>query len=183
MKGVSIRAIERPRDYAALQALDFGFSTRRIFKVSGGGNTLRLAAIKAPAQVEKRYIVELEDDAWTDGWVAERGGQIVGFAAVGLHRWNRRLAIYHFYVDRRFRRRGIGRRLMEKAAAHGRAAGAATLWAETSHLNHPAIVAYRRLGFEICGFDLSLYRGTASPAEFSVFVSRPIGRGSGRRAR
>jgi predicted GNAT family acetyltransferase len=33
--------------------------------------------------------------------------------------WNRRLVIEHFYVEAKFRGRGIGRRLMHEALEHG----------------------------------------------------------------
>jgi ribosomal protein S18 acetylase RimI-like enzyme len=61
---------------------------------------------------------------------------------------------------------------MEHALEEGRRRGAVTAWAETSNRNFTGVHLYRRLGFELCGFDLSLYRGTPADAEFAVFLSR-----------
>jgi hypothetical protein len=34
------------------------------------------------------------------------------------------------------------------------------------------MVAYRRLGFEICGFDTTLYRGTNDEDGLAVYMAR-----------
>jgi GNAT superfamily N-acetyltransferase len=102
------------------------------------------------------------------------GGEVRGFIAVAFEEWNRRMSIWHFYVDRPLRGRGGGRALLQPALEWGRAAGAKTAWVETTNLNHPGIEAYRRLGFELCGFDSSLYRGTETSDEIAVFLARAI---------
>ncbi|MBB3049224.1 hypothetical protein FHS23_000219 [Prauserella isguenensis] len=40
------------------------------------------------------------DRAWTEGFVACEDGRVIGFAATGFSRWNRRQALWHLYVDR-----------------------------------------------------------------------------------
>ena len=64
---------------------------------------------------------------------------------------------------------------MERALEAGRRSGALAAWVETSNVNAPGIEAYRRLGFSICGFDLTLYAGTASEGQFAIFMARPLG--------
>jgi ribosomal protein S18 acetylase RimI-like enzyme len=71
------------------------------------------------------------------------------------------------------RRKGIGRLLLETALAHGRSQGAHTAWLEVTSVNTPAIDAYRALGFELCGLDLSLYEHTAAEGEIALFMARP----------
>jgi hypothetical protein len=63
---------------------------------------------------------------------------------------------------------------MDRAIESGRMAGARTAWVETSNLNHPGILAYQRLGYSLCGFDLTLYQGTPSEGEFAIYLARPI---------
>jgi ribosomal protein S18 acetylase RimI-like enzyme len=82
--------------------------------------------------------------------------------------------IWDFYVDRPYRGNGIGRALMEHALQHGRERGAVTAWLETSNLNAPGVAVYRKLGFRICGFDLSLYRSTRSEDQFALFLERRL---------
>ena len=65
-------------------------------------------------------------------------------------------------------------RAFDAALAEARRDGAALAWLETSSANHPAITAARRLGFEICGFDTTLYRGTPRQGEVAVFMAHPI---------
>jgi len=89
--------------------------------------------------------------------------------ACGYNQWNKRLVIWHFYVDRAERRKGFGRQLMDCALSAGRQWGARTAWAETSNVNYPGVIAYQRLGFKLCGFDATLYQGTVNEASLGYF--------------
>ena len=50
---------------------------------------------------------------------------------------------------------------------------ARVLWVETQDVNFPAITFYRRVGFEVCGFDSTLYDGKEA-GEVAVFLSRGL---------
>jgi len=63
---------------------------------------------------------------------------------------------------------------LQRAIESGKTIGALSAWVETSNLNHPGILAYQRLGFALCGFDLTLYQGTPSEGEFAIYLARPI---------
>jgi hypothetical protein len=45
---------------------------------------------------------------------------------------------------------------------------------ETSNYNVPGIACYRKLGFDVCGFDLSLCHGTPRGGEFAVYLWKPL---------
>jgi ribosomal protein S18 acetylase RimI-like enzyme len=45
-------------------------------------------------------------------------------------------------------------------------------WLETSNVNLPAVRAYERLGFRLCGLDTSLYEGTPAEGEVALFLCR-----------
>lgn len=178
MESMLVRAVDVAADARALSDLDTSFTTDRVFdvKVKNGEVCLRAVAVSPP--VHKRFPLQLNQDAWEEGWVAIVSGDVVGFVAVAYSAWNRRLVIWHYYVDGKFRGRGFGRRLMNQAVLRAHELGAKTVWVETSNLNFPGVAAYRRLGFEICGFDLTLYRGTdGPPGEFALFLARPIEHG------
>ena len=169
-----VRAFEAQRDFLAVQGLDNEFETEREFVVRREPLRLQLDSVPLPGGHRKRFPLDLGADAWTDGHVVVEDGRILGFIATCLEPWNSRLTIRHFYVDRHHRRRGIGRALIKHAVEAGRAAGAVTAWVETSNRNYPGVLAYGRLGFVLCGFDLSLYQGTPAQGEFALYLARDL---------
>ena len=102
-----VRAFE-DRDAQAVMELDTSFVTERVFGVRWEEDNLILAASKIPDE-------PIENEA------------IVGFIATALHEWNRRLVLWHYYVDRPCRNRGLGRLLLERAIAIGLESGASTM--------------------------------------------------------
>ena len=57
---------------------------------------------------------------------------------------------------------------------YGLRRGALHLWVETSNLNVPGIRAYRRMRFELCGADTTLYLGTPAANEQALFFALPL---------
>jgi ribosomal protein S18 acetylase RimI-like enzyme len=176
----------RPEDAAAVEALDSSFTTDTVFEVtvseSGAGFALREVPVDPP--LHKVFPPEEHDEqalggapadtaAHTRTYVALADGEVCGFVATGYDSWNRRLTIEDIEVAPGHRGRGIGRALMEHAAAFGRERGADHLWLEVSSVNAPAVHAYRRMGFALCGLDTTLYAGTPSAGEQALFMSRP----------
>ena len=175
MGQVRTRPLDRRNDFEQLRRLDLSLATDRMFRVEAlAGSELKLVSVKLDSSVEKRFPLDLDADRWNEGWVVEEDSRIRGFVACGRSDWNRRLVIWHFYVDRTARNRGLGRRLMDCALSRARECGARTAWAETSNLNYPGVCAYQRLGFELCGFDTTLYRGTPGEGEFALFLARDV---------
>jgi ribosomal protein S18 acetylase RimI-like enzyme len=111
--------------------------------------------------------------AWTDARVAVLHGRVRGFLAWRCEP-SGRMTIVHFHVDRSYRQRGGGRQRLDDALDRARRAGATLAWLEASSANHPAITAARRLGFEICGFDTTLDRGTSHQGEVAVVMAHLI---------
>ena len=111
---------------------------------------------------------------WEQAWLALDADQAVGVIATQHEVWNRRVIIWHLYVNTSHRRRGIGKRLLNTALAAAREAGARTAWLETTNLNLPGVRAYERLGFQLCGLDTSLYDATASEGEIALFLCRSL---------
>ena len=169
-----LREVDCVTDVAALQALDTSFSSESMYEVKAVHDSLHLQLRSLPSPRCKRFKIDLEMPAWSAGFVAISDGELCGFIATNYEGWHRRLAIWHFYVDAKWRRRGIGRRLMNQAIESGRQEGAETAWAETSNYNHPGVHAYQRLGFALCGFDMSLYKGTPSDDEFALYLALSI---------
>jgi ribosomal protein S18 acetylase RimI-like enzyme len=169
-----LRGVDRIADASALFALDTSYQTDHVYEVQSSGAAINLQLRSTSSPQHGRFTIDLNVPIWSEGFVAIVGGELCGFIATDYQTWNRRLAIWHFYVDAKFRHLGIGRRLMTQAVESGRQRGAGHAWAETSNRNYPAVQVYRRLGFEICGFDLFLYSGTPSEGDFALYLASPI---------
>ncbi|MGW7311324.1 GNAT family N-acetyltransferase, partial [Streptomyces sp. NPDC054835] len=171
------RAAE-PADRAAIEAIDDSFTTDRVYEVLADGDGFRLTETPVDPPLVKVFPEEDDEDAAGSGdlhvEVAVDAGLVRGFVAVGVEEWNRRLVVHTLAVAPTHRGAGVGRALMERACAYGRSLGARTAWLEVTNVNAPAVRAYRRMGFELCGLDTTLYRGTASEGETALFMSRPL---------
>jgi ribosomal protein S18 acetylase RimI-like enzyme len=169
-----LRPFDAARDTESVERIDASYTSNESYQVRAEGARLVLEAVAEGSPVTRAYPIELGADPWHHGWVAVRDGEVRGFIAWAEQAWNRRLAIWHFYVDRPFRRMGAGRLMMNAALEWAAQRGLRTAWVETSNTNLPGIASYRRLGFEICGFDTTLYRGTAGPEEFAIYMAREV---------
>ncbi|MEU4259188.1 GNAT family N-acetyltransferase [Streptomyces fradiae] len=178
--------VARPEDGDAIGAVDGSFTTGTVFEVAAreDGFALREVAVEPP--LTKVFPDDDPEDGEDDGGdgdgdadeprvfvAADADGVLAGYAAVSYSAWNRRLVVEDIEVVPAHRGRGVGRGLMERAAAYARECGAALLWLEVSNVNAPAVRAYRRMGFTLCGLDTTLYDGTASRGEFALYMSRP----------
>ncbi|MFF4580233.1 GNAT family N-acetyltransferase [Streptomyces sp. NPDC001389] len=179
----------RPGDRAAIEALDGSFRTPTVFEVDRSESGFALREVPVDPPLHKVFPSEEpggsggdeggEGEEGGDGnartFVALDGGALCGFAAVRYASWNRRLIVEDIEVAPAHRGRGIGRALMDLAAGFARERGAAHLWLEVSSVNAPAVHAYRRMGFTLCGLDVALYDGTPAAGEQALFMSRPCG--------
>ncbi|MEU6314475.1 GNAT family N-acetyltransferase [Streptomyces sp. NPDC047014] len=172
-----------PEDSGAIKGLDGSFTTSTVFEVavSEDGFALREVPVDPPLVKvfpEDEGDADGDDDEGEEGdsvtFVAVAGdGGIAGFAAVSYAVWNQRLTIEDIEVAPEHRGRGIGRALMGQAVEFARERGAGHLWLEVTNVNAPAIHAYRRMGFTLCGLDTALYLGTESEGEHALYMSMP----------
>ena len=175
---IVVRPALLPKDAAAIAGIDTSFTTDSVFDVTASEDGVRLTLRPLAQQLTKRFPLddlESTERPYDRAWAAWDGERCVGFAATSYEPWNRRLTLWHLYVDPSQRRRGISRQLLKSALAHGAALGARHLWLETSSVNPPGVAAYRALGLSLTGADLTLYDGTPAEGEVALFFSRPIG--------
>ena len=88
-------------------------------------------------------------------WVTEIDGQIAGWFS--FHPFIKRAAYggtaeISVYVSERFRRRGVGKRLMEKAIAHSPELKLSVLLGLIFEHNEASLHLFERMGFERWGF-------------------------------
>ncbi len=106
---------------------------------------------------------------------AFEGERCVGLALAEPRTWNRSFLLHELHVSEDFQRQGIGRRLIEALAAHGRTLGLRCIVCETQTTNVPAIQFYRAMGFTLEGIDLSLYTNhDRERGEVALFMKKPL---------
>ena len=112
---------------------------------------------KPPGPVRDReYILDLLADDSVGLFVAEVDGQVAGFVHVLVRDtppWpvlvpRRRAFVDSLAVGQEFRRRGIGRALMDRAHTWSIARGAIDIELNVFEFNRPALAFYRALGYE-----------------------------------
>jgi GNAT superfamily N-acetyltransferase len=89
------------------------------------------------------------DDVYV--WVADVDGELAGFAyAYVLLRidGDTSVFLYELEVDERFRRRGLGRALVDQARSLAERIGALKMWVDTSYDNEAAKHTYAAAGGE-----------------------------------
>ncbi|WP_051342328.1 GNAT family N-acetyltransferase [Pseudonocardia spinosispora] len=174
---MGIRSLRVPEDIQALSHLGTASHAGTVFRVSATSKGFQLTEQSIPRPLIKNheFVTEVTDPdrRWTDGFVAVEGTSIVGFAATGYQRWNRRQVLWHLYVDHLHRARGIGRRLIEHVMFAGRNNGARHLWLETQNTNVLAVRAYQAMGFELVGLDRTLYDGDYAH-ETALYFAKPL---------
>ena len=174
---VVVRLAVFPDDIADIAAIDTSFATRQVYDVGVVGESIRLKLRVLGTVLSKRFPLDdlgRPDRPYDHAWVALDSEQVVGFAATSFEPWNRRLVLWHLYVNPSHRARGVARKLLEKVDDQGLERGARHLWLETSSFNVPGIAAYRALGFSLTGVDLTLYDGTPAEGETAIFLSRRL---------
>src|SRR5213075_3540993 len=117
----TIRLADRARDRAAVSALDTSFETDMVFDVVATPRALALTERRLATPRAKRYSMGeafAPWSSWDTAWVAEEDGAILGFAAVEYEAWHARLVLWHLYVARAQRRRGLARALLGAVESH-----------------------------------------------------------------
>jgi ribosomal protein S18 acetylase RimI-like enzyme len=172
-----VRVLDRKRDRPGVEAIDTAFETSSIFELATSDRSVELVERPLQTPQMKRYSIGEVFAGWArwdDGWVAESDtGEIVGFATVEYEAWHQRLILWFLYVMPAWRKRGVGRALLEPVEAHARALRATHVWLETSNVNVPGITAYQRLGYRLCGADAHYY-GQYMPGESAIFMAKVL---------
>jgi ribosomal protein S18 acetylase RimI-like enzyme len=175
----TIRQARWPDDLPLLAGLDHSFTTDRIYRVSRQewGFTITEEQVDPPLHKVYTSIAHVEPRLQEADFtvVAEQEKRLVGVAAVKYESWNRRVEVWHVYVEKAARRSGIGTALLNETEAFARSAGARCLWVEAQNINYPAIQFYRRTGFRLCGLDEAFYDPEESvPSEIAFFFVREL---------
>lgn len=132
--------------------------------LSAENNHVRYTVARTSSPYEKRYPEEKVDYAAYLGqpdravFLAYEDGQVTGHIRL-CQWWNRFGYVEDLVVDRRFRRRGIGRKLIAQAQLWAVEQHLPGLMLETQDNNVGGCQLYAQCGFELAGFDRRLYQG------------------------
>lgn len=86
------------------------------------------------------------------------------------HHWNHYAYIDDIVVDRKSRRLGVGRALLEQAKQWAMKSQRTGVMLETQNVNVGACRLYEKCGFELAGFDRHLYHGqNINPVEIALY--------------
>ena len=85
-------------------------------------------------------------------------GQLAGQIGV-IKYWNDFAWIDDFVVDAHFRRRGVGRTMMQRVVNWAKVRHLPGIMLETQDINVAACQFYENFGFRLYGFDTHLYKG------------------------
>lgn len=160
------REMKRQIDVEKLADFDASFSTSRIYRVSVKEISIEIVEQQLAELLHKKYSLDSikNDIAEADyAVVAEDENVIAGLATIKYEAWNARAVLTGIFVAPEFRKKGVGKALIEFAENYAKAKAARCLFVETQNVNLPAIRFYQKSGFEFCGFDSSLY----NPADIS----------------
>ena len=176
----TIRSAQWPQDAAVLARLDTAFTTERIYRPVREELSFRLVEETIQLPLRKQYEFDPSDPEERQNWdftaLAEEDGVLAGFAAAQFIAWNRRVILWHLYVMPAYRRKGVGKRLIQCIETYAQSVQARCVWLETQNVNYPAIQFYRRCGFTLCGFDETLYDPDNVPErEVALFFACPVG--------
>jgi GNAT superfamily N-acetyltransferase len=172
---VVIRELDRKTDRRGVEAIDTSFETSSVFDVVTTDRRIELVERVLERPRTKSYSIGevfAPWARWDAGWVADADG-VRGFATVAYEAWHQRLVLWFLYIQPAWRRRGVGRALLERVDAHGREVGATHVWLETSNINVPGIAAYERLGYSLCGAD-RLFYGAYMPDEIAIYLAKML---------
>ncbi len=126
-----------------------------------------ISIVRKPAEQDIVHTPEeydFPDGLYQDHWekaeaygVVGPGGEMLACIEVCPEEWSNRLMVTELWVSEGLRRKGIGKRLMDKAKEIAVNQKRRAVILETQSCNTKAIAFYLSQGFELIGFDTCCY--------------------------
>ena len=85
----------------------------------------------------------------TETWGAFSGKWMVGMISLEYLQEEGRIHLFHIYVDKEYRRKGIGKKLILKAEEQGKKTNTKTLTLNIVSGNSEALAIYKKMGYTI----------------------------------
>jgi [ribosomal protein S18]-alanine N-acetyltransferase len=120
---------------------------------------------------ERILLTAYSDPLLRCGLAALSDGYLSGFAVASWLRQEASAELEGVFVDRAYRRQGIGAALVGACMAWAANAGATTVRLEVRASNAAALALYQRYGFSTIGFRRAYY---SVPVEDAVLLEAPV---------
>jgi ribosomal-protein-alanine N-acetyltransferase len=137
-----------------------------------------VAALEGPTRMDERQLSEELARPWSRLWVARAGrvddvGEVVGF----LVAWHVADELHVLNVATRadWRRRGVGRALMDAAVGYAKGQRAKHVLLEVRRSNRPALALYRAVGFFAMGVRARYYPDDEDAVEMVLVLDPDTG--------
>ena len=173
---IIIRNTIFPNDINGIKNIDTTFTTYSKYEILYYEDIFSIKMKDIETKTKNFIIDNFDEDKkiWDISKIAMYNDFICGFIAAKIEKWNKRLIIWHIYVDKKYRNKGIGNKLMNSISEYAKEKGLKIIWLEVSNYNVPAIISYHKMGFKLCGLDLTLYLNTESKDEVALYMSKLI---------
>ena len=96
-----------------------------------------------------QWVTRSYKDKQTETWVAFSDKWMVGMMSIEFFREENRIHLFHIYVDKEYRRNGIGKKLILKAEEQGKKTKAKALTLNIVSGNSEAVALYEKMGFKL----------------------------------
>lgn len=159
---ITIRRIDQ-KNYPMGKKVSYHYTSEKYYKIqmesSSNGWNISLTEEVFEIPFEKNLEEEIFDShkEGSEVYVSESNGEETGTIVIQHMEWNNTLLIHDLYVDKRFKRKGLGSALVAIAQKRAREMGVRMIVLETQTSNYPAIQFYLKEGFQMVGFNLNSY--------------------------
>ncbi|CEM63115.1 GNAT family N-acetyltransferase [Treponema phagedenis] len=141
----------------------------------GGGDAFKLIKKDFEKLTEKRYTINLFEEAGAMVYGVENENEVIGFIEMIQQKWIRRLRILNIYVKSKYRSHHIGSLLLEFAESRAAHLHCRAVVLDTESCNYNAIRFYQKHGFQITGFDTLCYTNNdVALHEFRIDLAKQI---------
>ncbi|MBS1486551.1 MAG: GNAT family N-acetyltransferase [Bacteroidetes bacterium] len=157
-----------------------GYVTDKIYNVSiTGQDTLSITLQKIERPYTKKWETTQEDISEYNSIIktghsfsiSDRGAML-GLIICEHRVWNNTLYITTILVSEKYRKQGVGKRLIAAAIEHAQMLQCRLVELETQNTNVPAVDFYKKLGFKITGLNTKLYSDCRESALFMTYENR-----------
>ena len=159
---VTIRRIDQ-KNYPMGKQVSYQYTSEKYYKVQTDANSTGWIISLTEEVFEMPFEKNLEEEIFdshkegSEVYVSEHNGEETGIIVIQHMEWNNTLLIHDLYIDKRFKRKGIGSALVAIAQKRAREMGVRMIVLETQTSNYPAIQFYLKEGFQMIGLNLNSY--------------------------
>ncbi|MBD3355203.1 GNAT family N-acetyltransferase [Candidatus Woesearchaeota archaeon] len=127
-------------------------------------------------QLSKEFKFELKRD-WKD-LISSKNSEmfllidndyIIGFTGLIYHKWNNTIQISNIFIDPKYRRKGMGLKLINFLIDRAKKTKYRCLIAEAPSSN-PAVKLYKKAGFRKCGYNDRYYSNSGKKIAFWMSI-------------